>query len=414
MTYESERLYFRPWTIDDAEALLELSSDERVGPRCGWMPHKTLEESREILGKILVNDHTYCIIEKASEKIIGNMGIDYVYENDDAEERVIVDDEKELGFWLGYPYWNKGYMTEAVKATIDYCFNELGMRKLWCGHFDDNHASARVQEKCGFKYDSTTVRFWQGLGKEVTLVDNYLYNSKRKPLIGLQALVDEKRDSYWMLPGYFEGVIEAGGIPVMLPLISDEEDIGKLVEKFDGFIITGGHDVGPEVYGMTDETENVEPCTARDDMEVILLKKAMEADKPVFGICRGLQFINAALGGSLYQDIPMQFPSEVNHRQPAPYDEPIHPVKLEEGSWLKNLAGCDIIMVNSCHHQGLKDLAEGLVISAKAEDGLVEAAEMPDKKYLKAVQWHPEFMHKKDEMSRKIFSDFVKACASDR
>lgn len=236
----------------------------------------------------------------------------------------------------------------------------------------------------------------------------------RKPLIGLQALVDEKKDSYWMLPGYFEGVIEAGGIPVMMPLINDEEDIERLVNEFDGFIITGGHDVGPEVYGMTDETGNVEPCKARDDMEVILLRKAMEANKPVFGICRGLQFINAALGGTLYQDIPMQFPSDVNHRQPAPYDEPIHPVKLEEGSWLKKLAVNDTIMVNSCHHQGLKELAEGLVISAKAEDGLVEAVEMPDKKYLKAVQWHPEFMHKKDEMSRKIFSDFVSACTSER
>ena len=161
---------------------------------------------------------------------------------------------------------------------------------------------------------------------------------------------------------------------------------------------------------MTDETGNVEPCKARDDMEVVLLKKVMEADKPVFGICRGLQFINAALGGTLYQDLPTQFKSEVNHRQPAPYDEPIHPVKPEEGSWIEALAGSDAIMVNSCHHQGLKDLAEGLVVSAKAEDGLVEAVEMPGKKYLKAVQWHPEFMHKKDEVSKKIFKDFVEHC----
>lgn len=177
MTYQSERFYFRPWTMDDAEALFELSSDEHVGPPCGWMPHKTLEETKEILEKILVNDHTFCIIDKETEKIIGNMGIDFVYEDDDAEEKVLVADERELGFWLGYPYWNKGYMTEAVKATIEYCFTELGMNKLWCGHFHDNLASARVQEKCGFKHERTKEKHWARLNKNVILVDNSLTKS---------------------------------------------------------------------------------------------------------------------------------------------------------------------------------------------------------------------------------------------
>ncbi|MBO4234838.1 MAG: GNAT family N-acetyltransferase [Firmicutes bacterium] len=413
MTYESERLTFRPWTMDDAEECFQLSSDELVGPMCGWMPHKTIDETIDILENVLINDHTFCIIEKSTGKIIGNMGIDFVHRVDEKGNIVHVEDQRELGFWLGQPHWNKGFMTEAVKATIDYCFDELGMTELKCGHFDDNHASARVQEKCGFKYEKTAERYWERLQKNVVLIDNYLtkdMRQKRKPMIGVQALVDEKRDSYWMLPGYFDGITEAGGIPIMLPLTSDEDEIKQLVNTFDGFIFTGGHDVGPEVYGMTDETGNVEPCKDRDDMEVILLREIMKVDKPVLGICRGLQFINAALGGDLYQDIPMRFPSDVNHRQPAPYDEPIHSVKLEEGSWLASITGEEEIMVNSCHHQGIKNLAECLSVSAKADDGLVEAVEMPGKKYLKAVQWHPEFMHKKDAISREIFKDFVDAC----
>ncbi len=236
-------------------------------------------------------------------------------------------------------------------------------------------------------------------------------NERNKPLIGLQPLVDEKRDSLWMLPGYFNGITEAGGIPVMLPLISDEADIKELVSSFDGFIFTGGHDVAPEVYNMKDETGNVVPCRERDSMEILMLREIMEQDKPLLGICRGLQFINAALGGTLYQDLPMQFPSKVNHRQPAPYDEPIHTVDLLEGNWLNRISGQKQIMVNSCHHQGIKDLAEGLDALAMSYDGLIEAIEMPSKKFLKAVQWHPEFMHKKDDVSKAIFKDFIRAAA---
>ncbi len=234
-------------------------------------------------------------------------------------------------------------------------------------------------------------------------------NDGRKPLIGLQPLVDEKRDSLWMLPGYFNGIIEAGGIPVMLPLIWDETDIREIVDSFDGFVFTGGHDVAPEVYNMKDETGNVEPCRERDRMEIIMIREIIEKDKPVLGICRGLQFINAALGGTLYQDIPTQFPSKINHRQPAPYDEPIHTVDVLKGNWLHRISGQESIMVNSCHHQGIKDLADGLEALAMSYDGLIEAIEMPSKKFVKAVQWHPEFMHKKDDTSKAIFRDFIQA-----
>ena len=169
-TYETQRLGFRPWRIEDAEECFGLSSDEHVGPPCGWAPHKTLDETKEILQNVLINDYTFCIIEKASGRIIGNMGIDDIHDTDVGPK----EGERELGFWLGYPYWNKGYMTEAVKGTIDFCFNQLGLSKLWCSYFDFNKSSARVQEKCGFKYAYTKHNYKTRLGTEVELIRNCL------------------------------------------------------------------------------------------------------------------------------------------------------------------------------------------------------------------------------------------------
>lgn len=170
MTYETQRLVFRPWTMGDAEECFALSSDEHVGPPCGWQPHKTLEDTRQVLSNILINDHTYCIIEKASGRIVGNMGINPVYDS----EKKRIEDERELGFWLGFPYWNQGYMTEAARGTIDYCFSRLNVKKLWCGYFSGNLASARVQEKCGFQHSYTKTVFWNALEKEVELNSGFL------------------------------------------------------------------------------------------------------------------------------------------------------------------------------------------------------------------------------------------------
>ena len=128
----------------------------------------------------------------------------------------------------------------------------------------------------------------------------------RKPMIGLIPLVDEKRESYWMLPGYMEGIARAGGLAVMLPLTDKDEDIVRLLEAFDGFVFTGGHDVDPAIYGQEKLDICGDLCPGRDSMEQKLLRAALEADKPVLGICRGLQLINAVLGGTLWQDLPAQ------------------------------------------------------------------------------------------------------------
>lgn len=234
----------------------------------------------------------------------------------------------------------------------------------------------------------------------------------QKPMIGILPLTDMEKDSYWMLPGYMKGIEEAGGIPVMLPLTEDETILERLAESFDGFLFTGGQDVSPELYGEEVLPECGECSPERDAMERILLEKILMSGKPLLGICRGIQLLNAALGGTLYQDLPAQHPGEINHHMTPPYDRTVHKVTLSPSAPLYEILGAGEIAVNSYHHQAVKELAKALEVSAVSEDGLVEGVYMPDKKFVMAVQWHPEFSYLKDENARKIFEAFVKACAS--
>lgn len=230
-----------------------------------------------------------------------------------------------------------------------------------------------------------------------------------KPVIGLVPLVDESRESYWMLPGYMEGVEQAGGIPVMLPLTADEEALARMVDMMDGFIFTGGHDVSPALYGEEKLPFCAECCPGRDEMERRLFPMALEKNKAVLGICRGLQLINSILGGTLYQDLPTQHPSEICHRQKAPYDAACHEVALVENMPLQKVIGKTSTGVNSCHHQAIKALAPELAAMAYSPDGLVEAVCMPSKRFVWALQWHPEFSYKVNSDSVKIFNAFVDA-----
>lgn len=136
---------------------------------------------------------------------------------------------------------------------------------------------------------------------------------------------------------------------------------------------------------------------------------ALEADKAVLGICRGIQFLNVGLGGTLYQDIPTEVETKEEHRQKPPYDMPSHRVRLESGSPLARLLCKEEMEVNSCHHQAVKGVADGLRVMATAPDGLVEAVWMPDRRFVWAVQWHPEFFDGKNEDNNRIFEAFVRA-----
>ena len=144
-------------------------------------------------------------------------------------------------------------------------------------------------------------------------------------------------------------------------------------------------------------------------MEQAVLAHALAQDKPVLGICRGIQLINVLLGGTLYQDLPRQHPSDVTHHQRPPYDVPSHTVRLVPGTPLHDLLGRDTLAVNSYHHQAIDRLADGLTAMAYAPDGLVEAVCLPSQRFLWAVQWHPEFSWRVDAASRAILARFVQA-----
>ncbi len=228
-----------------------------------------------------------------------------------------------------------------------------------------------------------------------------------KKVIGVMPLWDDEKNSIWMLPGYMEGIKQAGGLPFIFPFSDDEDEISILMEMCGGILFTGGHDISPEIYHEKPLEGLVSCCEKRDIMESIILKLALEADKPLLGICRGIQFINASLGGTLYQDLELQHPSRVEHHQQAPYDVPAHEVTLIEDTPLQKWLHRDRLAVNSYHHQAVKELAPGLKPMAVSPDGITEALYMPGRKFLWAVQWHPEFSFRNDENSRRIFSAFI-------
>lgn len=200
-----------------------------------------------------------------------------------------------------------------------------------------------------------------------------------KPVIEVMPIWDDEKESIWMLPGYLEGICQAGGLPIILPLTDDADEIGQLADMCSGFLFTGGHDVDPKIYNETSIGDMVSPCSQRDKMEKLFLEIAIKRDKSVLGICRGIQFINAVLGavlgGSLYQDIPLQHKSNTEHHQKPPYDVPVHSVILRENTPLHRLLNITEMKVNSYHHQVIKTPAPGLMEMAVSEDGLTEAVQ---------------------------------------
>lgn len=230
-----------------------------------------------------------------------------------------------------------------------------------------------------------------------------------KPLIGLTPIDDKARESLWMLPGYMQGLEAAGGIGVMLPLTDDAAVLKELVAKMDGILLTGGNDVAPALYSEEKEPFCGENSPLRDRMETHLIELALQADKPLFGICRGLQILNAVLGGTLYQDLKTQTGTDLCHRMDKPYDRTVHEVTILPDTPLAELYGPGPLAVNSRHHQGIKALAPALRAQATAPDGLIESVYLPGYRFVQAVQWHPEHRWQAAE-SQNILRTFVDAC----
>ena len=222
----------------------------------------------------------------------------------------------------------------------------------------------------------------------------------RAPLIGISC-GRSSAGAATLSANYTEAVARAGGVPVIFPTVADSALAAALVRKVDGVIFSGGPDLDPSYYGETFWNETVKVDTLRDVSDLLLMRAAIAAGKPVMGICRGEQLLNVVLGGSLYQDIPTQVDTLVTHSGGV-----WHRIGVEKGSVLYQLFGEDSLTVNSFHHQAVKKVAPGVRVTAHAPNGIVEAYEYGDR--LIAFQFHPEGMARTDDAWLAPFRYFVK------
>ena len=231
-----------------------------------------------------------------------------------------------------------------------------------------------------------------------------------RPVIGIVPLFDDEKQSLWMLPGYMKVIEKAGGLPIMLPLTIDEGELVQAYSLCDGILFTGGHDVNPAVYGQEKKDTCGQTCEERDIMEGFRLEKCIEDNKPLFGICRGIQFINGYLGGTLYQDLDTEYDSSTDHHMSPPYDRAAHEITVLSKTKLAEIIGEGYHEVNSYHHQAIKELSPKVEKMAVSEDGLIEAISIKNHRFALAVQWHPEFFYENNADSMKLIEAFVKEC----
>lgn len=230
-----------------------------------------------------------------------------------------------------------------------------------------------------------------------------------KPVVGVVPLFDEARESIWMIPGYMDMLVACGALPVILPFVSEPRDVERQLELVDGVLVTGGQDVSPYLYGERALPECGTPYAKRDLLDQELIRQCRATRMPLLGICRGIQIINVTYGGTLWQDLPSQRPSDLDHAMRPPYDRVAHEVTFKPGSRLADAMGCNRLGVNSYHHQGVKDVAPGLEAVAWATDGLVEALRDPTQDFMLGVQWHPELSWRVDPHQKHLVSAFVAA-----
>ena len=235
---------------------------------------------------------------------------------------------------------------------------------------------------------------------------------KTAPVIGLTG---NFQDGNCMLAeGYYQSILKAGGTPFIIPCYDDADALVNTLEKLDGILLTGGADINPLFFGEepVKELHGINP--RRDRQELLLTRLAADRQIPILGICRGIQTMNAAFGGPLYQDIHSQMEgTRIKHSQELDRSYASHTVTIEKDTLLYNLFKADTIAVNSFHHQAVKEAAPGFRVCARATDGVIEAMESTEYKSMLGVQWHPEcFILKGDECMMPIFHWLIQEAAS--
>lgn len=230
-----------------------------------------------------------------------------------------------------------------------------------------------------------------------------------KPIIGLTSqynqLVDKKMIE--INSTYVNAVEKAGAIPVIIPILKNLDHIERYINLIDGLIITGGVDISPLRYGENPLKDTDVICAERDKMELNLLELGIKKSIPVMGICRGLQLINIAFGGTLYQDIPSQISTAHGHVSLSTMRSGYHEIHLVEDGYLYDIFKKDKIVVNSLHHQSIKEIGKNLKVVAKSEDGIIEAIESTDDKKIYGVQFHPEALVDNHEEFIEVFKYFI-------
>lgn len=250
-----------------------------------------------------------------------------------------------------------------------------------------------------------------------------MYTMGMKPLIGVSPDFNSgdrqdmggREPTYFLRARYVEAIQDLGGTPVILPLVSDPAVCRQLLKGLDGLVLTGsGSDLEPKLYGEQKHYPFKVMSRKRAAFEIEMARVASQTTIPILGICGGMQSLNVALGGNLYQDILSQIPRSRQHLQTTKATRMAHSIAITPRSLLRNILRQAKVRVNSSHHQSVKDVAPSLTISATAPDGIIEAIESPRHPFLLGVQWHPEFLYKQDPMARRLFKAFLRASVTPK
>jgi putative glutamine amidotransferase len=231
-----------------------------------------------------------------------------------------------------------------------------------------------------------------------------------QPLIGITCSYDQTERRFSLPEAYVEAVINAGGLPVVLPGHESIKKAAPYLASVKGLLLSGGGDVDPVYFNEEPTPALGEITPARDKFEIMLIKTALKKNIPLLGICRGIQVLNIACGGTVIQHIPNKIKKPLKHSQAAPRSHPTHKVSILKPSLLASILKTQNSMVNSFHHQAVGSPAPDFMVNAVSSDGVIEGIENPRFRFVLGVQWHPECMVKNDVLSRRLFKAFIDAC----